>query len=110
MNREFQDYTRAELAERIAEVEIEVEQLKRFVADQEAQEQAVYARYGVDPNDVAGPSLPLEGLKEVMPFAPRMSEALQLQQGLFRTIQAINAELHIRDDPQLSAQLGPGRD
>ena len=104
--REFQEWTRADIRQRFTELE----DRKRFL-DAKINE---FETMPIDVEDMRG-KMPIDqpSVRESIVSIRRtsmISAALQEQTSCTQEQQRLNVELHIRDNPALTAQLGPGRD
>lgn len=104
--REFQEWTRADIHRRVAELD----QRKRLL-DAKIQE---FETMPIDIEDLRG-TMPIDNpsIRDSIVSIRRdsmISAALREHKQCSETQHSLNVEIHIRNDPRLTAELGPGRD
>lgn len=107
--RPFKDYTRQEIANRQSEIGRVQTRIDSARSGLRAEEDALYRRYGVV-KDRPGQYLPADGMMEEIRINSRLTELTKESTALTEELGDLKFELHVRNDPALTAKLGPGRD
>jgi hypothetical protein len=114
-NRPFRDVPRAELSQRLRDIDDERSAWIRFIDSNQAELDRLEESLTVKQKTLFGyKSVKLEAdlahLAKTMPLVQQQSEGHRHRSALAQEIQAIQLEFHLRDTPALVEEFGPGVD